>query len=80
MDENRITVTSNFSQDIEDIFDVLSIAPTEKAKMLFETWKANPTMFTLAPGYRVLKQDKDGTILKAELIELSIIPKILEKK
>ena len=80
MENDGIVVTSNFSQELDDVFGKLVIAPTVKAQKMWDLWKKNPTMFTFAPGY-IAKYAEDGTtIIEAELVELSIIPKVLEKK
>jgi hypothetical protein len=75
MTKDGLVVTMNFSDSLEDAFGKLTIAPTVKAQKMWEMWKQNPKMFTLAPGYL---EDLDTG--KQELIELSLIPKALEKK
>ena len=78
--EQGLVITTNFSQELDDVFGKLIIAPTVKAQKMWDMWRKNPTMFTFAPGY-IAKYAEDGTtIIEAELVELSIIPKVLEKK
>jgi len=79
MNDEGIVVTTDFSQEMDDVFGKLTIAPTVKAQKIWELWKKNPTMFTLAPGY-IVKKEEDGVVLEAELMELSIIPKHNERK
>lgn len=74
MRDNEIVITTNFSQEPEDIFGKIIVAPTIKAQKIWEQWIKNPTAFTFAPGYMT---DNDG---KQILVEVSIIPKVAGKK
>lgn len=72
--KDTILITSDFSNDPKDVFGKLEIAPTVKAQKLWEVWKKNPTIFTIAPGYIVIKEE-DGIVLESELVELSLVIK-----
>lgn len=39
----------------------------------------DPELFTVAPSFIIKKQDKNGNILEAELLSLSVIPKQWQK-
>lgn len=79
INDDGVVITTDFQDGLEHVFGKLVVAPTVEAQQRWELWRKNPTMFTLAPGYLV-KKEKDGVILEAELVELSIIPKVNEKK
>lgn len=78
-ESDHMSISIGFSDKLEDTFGRLEIAPNVRAQTTWKMWKENPTIFTVAPGYRVIKEE-DGVVLEAELVELSIIPKMLEKK
>lgn len=69
------------SDDYQDIpitegFDIASppIGSARISKHSLKLFKTHPEDFTFAPGFIIKKQDEDGTIREAELIEISIIP------
>lgn len=73
LDDSGVIVTTNFSQEPDDVFGKLVVAPTVKAQKLWEMFRKNPTSFTFAPGYI---QREDGS---KELVEISLIPKVKNK-
>lgn len=75
----EMVITMNFSDSIEDVFGKITIAPTVKAQQAWELWQKNPTKYTLAPGY-LTQRDENGVDVSRELVELSLIPKMLENK
>lgn len=44
------------------------------SKDALKVFKIAPEEFTFAPGFVIKKQDENGTITDAELVEISIIP------
>tara|TARA_B100001245_G_C22893021_1_gene430417 strand:+ start:1734 stop:2156 length:423 start_codon:yes stop_codon:yes gene_type:complete len=75
---DEMPINTMFSQRTEDVFGKIVIAPSQKAQKQWELWRKNPTSYTLAPGY-VVKKETDGVIEEAELMELSIVPKVKDK-
>ena len=71
MNDDGVVITVEFSQELDDVFGKLVVAPTVRAQKLWELWRKNPTMFTLAPGYL-----EDTTTGELQLMELSLIPKV----
>lgn len=79
MDDKGCLVTIDFSDEIDDIFAKLTIAPTERGRIAWELWKKNPNSFTIAPAYLSTIDDKNN-VVQNELIGLSLISKRPGKK
>ncbi len=52
----------------------LGVGHARISKEALKVFKTHPEDFTFAPGIIIKKQNEDGTITDAELVEISIIP------
>lgn len=69
VEDQGAMITYAFDQSIEAVIGKITIAPTEKAKMLWDIFRKQPDAFEFAVGYI---EHKDGT---KELVEISMVPK-----
>jgi hypothetical protein len=67
-------VTCDWGQDPEHILGKLEIAPTPSAELAWKLLKENPHLYSFEIGY-IVKEEKDGVITKAELVEISLVTK-----
>lgn len=65
-----IPVTTNFSQDIDSVIGYINF---NKNSEIFKKFMKNPAGYVFASSYIINEQLEDGTILDADLIELSLI-------
>jgi hypothetical protein len=79
MDDKGCLITSGFSDSPEDVFGKLVIAPTEKARVIWDSFRTHPTAFEFAVGF-IGEPDEDGVYKDAELVEISLVVKQKESE
>jgi hypothetical protein len=75
MDDDGCVITSGFNDSLESVFGELTIAPTDFAKLQWDLFRKNPTLYEFAVGY-VGTPDEKGVIHDAELKEISLVTAI----